>query len=212
MFYTIYKITNKTSGKIYIGSHKTADLDDGYMGSGKYLNRAIEKYGVENFEKQILHVFETPEEMYAKEAEIVNEDFLASENTYNLKIGGFGGFDFINTKKINNINHSLRKTKEYRDKMSSIRKDAIANGDSSIVVAGTAAVKANKKRYLETGIAPFSNKHHTKESRKKMSDSAKKADRNNPLLGKMWVTDGIINKVIDKKSSIPTGFYKGRTA
>ena len=65
------------------------------MGSGKYLKHAIEKHGIENFTKDILFVFDTPEEMYAKEADIVNDDFLALENTYNLKTGGFGGFDYI---------------------------------------------------------------------------------------------------------------------
>ena len=31
MHYLIYKITNIINGKIYIGSHKTKDIDDGYM-------------------------------------------------------------------------------------------------------------------------------------------------------------------------------------
>jgi hypothetical protein len=48
---------------------------------------------MDNFKKEILFVFDNPEEMYAKEAELVNEEFLVTENTYNLKVGGF---DFVN--------------------------------------------------------------------------------------------------------------------
>ena len=97
MFYTIYKITNQVDGKIYIGSHKTSKLDDGYIGSGKYLRYAQEKHGHDKFTKEILFVFDTPELMYAKEAELVNVDFLATENTYNLKVGGFGGWGYVNS-------------------------------------------------------------------------------------------------------------------
>jgi len=96
MYYTVYKITNKINEKIYIGVHQTRDLDDGYYGSGKSLRRAIEKYGIENFEKEILYLCESPEEMFAKEAEIVNEGFIARDDTYNLKVGGTGGWDYVN--------------------------------------------------------------------------------------------------------------------
>lgn len=36
------------NGKVYVGKHQTKDLDDTYLGSGKYLNRAIKKHGREN--------------------------------------------------------------------------------------------------------------------------------------------------------------------
>jgi len=91
MFHIIYKTTNLINGKIYIGAHSTSVLNDGYLGSGKYLKRAIKKYGIENFKREILHLFNTKEEMFSKEREIVTVDFIEENNTYNLKIGGSGG-------------------------------------------------------------------------------------------------------------------------
>lgn len=100
MYYTIYKITNKINGKIYIGQHQTKNLDDGYMGSGKRIIRSINKHGIENFDKEILHIFETQEEMNAKEAELVTEEFCLREDTYNLSIGGCAGWNYVNTSGI----------------------------------------------------------------------------------------------------------------
>ena len=92
MYYIIYKITNTLNGKYYIGKHQTTDLNDGYLGSGKLLKRAIEKYGVEHFTKEILHIFDNEVEMNAKEKELV----VICEESYNLCPGGRGGFGYIN--------------------------------------------------------------------------------------------------------------------
>lgn len=97
MYYTVYKITNNVNDKVYIGKHQTKNLQDGYMGSGKLIKRAIAKHGVGNFTKEILHVFDTEQEMNKKEAEIVTEDFCAGDN-YNICCGGQGGFGYINSK------------------------------------------------------------------------------------------------------------------
>lgn len=92
MFYTVYKITNKLNAKFYIGKHKTKNLDDGYMGSGKLIKDAIKKHGIDNFKKEILHVFETEDEMNEAEARLV----VLGENSYNLCPGGQGGFGHLN--------------------------------------------------------------------------------------------------------------------
>lgn len=62
-FYGIYKITNLVNGKMYIGQHMTDNLDDGYMGSGLHLTRAIKKYGKANFSKEWLMFCEDEEEL-----------------------------------------------------------------------------------------------------------------------------------------------------
>ena len=86
----LYKITNKINNKIYIGVHRTNNLNDSYMGSGKILKRAIKKYGIENFNKDIINFFETYREALDAEKQIVNQDFLKGNNIYNLKEGGYG--------------------------------------------------------------------------------------------------------------------------
>lgn len=100
MFFYLYRITNSVNGKIYVGVHKTKHLDDGYMGSGKIIKQAIEKHGKEKFNKEILEFFQTYRDALAKEREIVTEEFLNRPDTYNLRRGGGGGFDYINNSGI----------------------------------------------------------------------------------------------------------------
>jgi hypothetical protein len=93
--YIIYRITNKINSKFYIGVHKTKDINDSYMGSGVLIKQAIKKYGVENFNKEILHVFTNRKEAHKMEKLLVSESLIENQECYNLKEGGYGGFDHI---------------------------------------------------------------------------------------------------------------------
>lgn len=100
MLYYLYEIKNNINGKIYVGVHKTKNVNDDYFGSGKVLREAIKKYGKENFSKTINEYFDSAELMFAREKEIVNDEFLKRGDVYNLRRGGQGGFDFINNTGI----------------------------------------------------------------------------------------------------------------
>lgn len=212
MYFIIYKITNKINGKYYVGSHKTKNLDDNYMGSGKYLQYAQEKYGIENFEKEILFVFDTAAKMYQKEAEIVNTEFLVEENTYNLKIGGFGGFDYINSSGINNKANQCSKA----------GKAAAAKGGG---FKGKQHTTETRKRMSEKRWGPanpnygmpgtFKGKFHSNETKNKisLSNKGKCVGIKNSQYGTMWVTNGIENKKIPVKeldNYIKLGYNRGR--
>jgi group I intron endonuclease len=85
----VYLITNNLNGKIYVGKHSTYNLNDGYMGSGKLIKLAYNKYGIENFTKQILQFAETEEELNDLEMFYI-KDLDAKTKGYNLTDGGEG--------------------------------------------------------------------------------------------------------------------------
>lgn len=165
MYYTVYKITNNINGKYYIGKHQTKDLNDGYMGSGKLLKRAIKKHGIEKFSKEILHIFETEEEMNAKEKELV----VISEQSYNLCEGGQGGFGYIYRNKLkdysrnSDISGFKYFTPEQRSQYSRLGAN-IRNKDRSNETAH------DRQKYVSRS---FLGRNHSQESKEKISHSKK---------------------------------------
>ena len=83
----IYKTTNNINCKIYIGMHYSEDIEnDTYMGSGKYIKKAIRKYGIKNFSREILFEYDNSIDASNKERELVNEDgILIEELVYTNK-------------------------------------------------------------------------------------------------------------------------------
>ena len=87
-FHFTYQTKNLVNGKTYIGVHSTTDINDGYVGSGVALKRAIRKYGKINFISQILDYFDSKEEAYEEEKFLVCKKWVKSNDNYNLLVGG----------------------------------------------------------------------------------------------------------------------------
>lgn len=87
----IYIITNLINNKQYIGQHY-GELNDAYYGSGTNIIKAINKYGKENFKKEILEICTDRATADQKEKEYIEKyDCVNSPNFYNLQEGGTGG-------------------------------------------------------------------------------------------------------------------------
>lgn len=87
-FYYIYMTKNLINGKGYVGFHATNKEYDNYLGSGKILNKAIKKYGKNNFIKGIIE-YVNEENWKEKEIYWINE-LNTFNNGYNLTKGGEG--------------------------------------------------------------------------------------------------------------------------
>lgn len=210
MHYLIYKITNKLNGKIYVGKHKTENENDEYFGSGLLLERAITKYGKDNFSKEIVYRANSLEDMNKMETDIVDEDFVARSDTYNLKIGGDGGWDYILKNRLwltDKWYESMKNNwKCGREKLETLMEDEeFRNQFSKKVSDGLKLFHVNNQN-------SFKGRKHTDESKNKMrSAKTGKCDGpSNNMFGRMWINDGLKSITIKKTEQIPEGFKKGR--
>lgn len=199
----IYKTTNLINQKIYVG--KDTHNNPNYYGSGKRLKLAIQKYGLENFKKEIIEVCDTLEELNTREKFWIKELNAINEG-YNISLGGDGGDTISNNprkkeigKKISESNkgRSIGKTnsKETREKISKAlkgkflgnknpnygknhtdeAKDKIRKKALGRVVSDETRKKLSIKNKGKKGFV------WTDEMRQKLSESRK---NNNPFKGK----------------------------
>jgi len=114
IYYTIYKVTNLINQKTYIGLHRTKNLNDGYLGSGKIIKESINKHGKESFSKEILFIFDNFNDMVSKERELVDDAFIQRQDTYNIIRGG--SVDYKPRTGANNPMFKRKKTPEQIEK------------------------------------------------------------------------------------------------
>jgi group I intron endonuclease len=204
--YFLYQTTNLVNNKFYIGVHKTKNLNDGYLGSGKLLRKAIKKYGKENFKREILEFFDSEIEMFKAEFLIVNEEFIKQKDTYNLKIGGEGRWDYIR----NHSNYKLWQKKGNDSPLNTRFSGKTHTKETKIKIS-----KILKQKYKDNLIINslgFLGKQHTEETKRKIgnANSIYQKGSGNSQFGTMWITNGKQNKKIKKTDKIPENWIKGR--
>ena len=166
------------------------------MGSGKYIERAIEKYSINHFIKEILFDFDNFDDMNNKEKELVpvNECFPNNPMSYNLVEGGNG-----------------QHTEAVRLHLSQVLKGKMAGENNpmfgykwsdeqrkhqSEVMTGRPVSDEFREncRIRCTGSGnPMYGKHHTEEARKKISETRIQngiaAGENNPMYSLKGMTE-----------------------
>ena len=175
MFYIVYKTTNLINGKFYVGQHNTS-ANDGYLGSGKNILRAIRKYGKENFVRETLE-YCTSNDVNEKEIFWIKK--LNSVNNkvgYNLHKGGTGG-NVVDWTKEKRIQHSekmigRKHSEETKKKMSKVK---IGKNNSFYGKQHSKeTIDIIKKLVVERGghlgqNNPMFGKNHSMESKNKIS-------------------------------------------
>jgi len=193
-YHFIYKTTNLLSGRYYIGMHSTDNLNDGYLGSGTYLKRSINKHGKENHSIEILEFVNSREELAAREKGIITLQEIAKKECMNLKVGGEGGYS----------PEVRKKSKERRDWL----RENSPEWNSEV----SRKVSEGLKKSFQNRPGTFSGKSHKPETIEKMKTIAQgkgKGDSNSQY-GTCWITNEVVNRKIKKSDSIPQGWRLGR--
>lgn len=169
MYYFVYQTTNLVNNKKYIGQHSTENLNDNYLGSGKILQKAIEKYGRENFKREILEFAENKEKLDELEISYIKIFNAANDSSYyNIQTGGSGANGL--TGELNGM-YGKTHSEETRKRISSKRLENFANG--------------KYQRYKWTEERKFRASERLKEEfRTGKRKSIKKYGEDNPMFGK----------------------------
>lgn len=244
MYRYTYKITC-TAGKFkdynYYGCHKTANLDDGYKGSGKKLIDYYKKHP-NDFIKEIVGFYDNDEDMFNAEYELIHPH-LGEDKCLNYKEGGKGG-------SYKGINKGIKHSAEWNKKTSDNEwlkhldnpkyTEVYIKWRQSIKEVNSNPEKARNhskimKEYYKDHYSPMKGYIYSEEQKQIISNSLKEYYKNNghPLTGRKqseetkkknseshkkqkykWMTDGIDDYQVSSNNwgeFIDIGFRFGRT-
>lgn len=191
MFY-IYKITNTINNKIYIGQSKYNDPK--YLGSGNYIRKAVKKYGVSNFKKEIIE--KCVDLKHSNERERYWISILNSKNPevgYNI---ADGGSSFIMN---DDIKDKIKKTltgKYVGD--NSFRKGISHDEETKQKISGSSKGRSKSKDTRKKMSISAKGRRLSDSTREKLSNSHKGKVLSS--IHKEKISDGLKGRILSESS------------
>lgn len=196
MYGYIYKTTNSLNNKIYIGQKKSEKfLGENYLGSGKYLKHAIDKYGKENFIVEMIDTAESRNELSELEIYYIAKYNSTDQNIgYNIARGGIGGGEVY-------VNNGIKNEFIMKDNLDSY----LSKGWQLGMLPGRKEINHSETRSKSISKA-LTGKKHSEEHVNNQKQSSKSKHRH-------WYTSGIVddNILVSEFDKIPEGYFRGRT-
>lgn len=220
----VYLTTNLVNGKQYVGSHRTKNINDSYIGSGYALIKSIKKYGKENFKREILEYCDDIKEARKLEQIYIEKYNTLTPNGYNISpTGGMGEWcgkhsdeslvkmSISQKKRFDNIEEKEKISKRfsgtYEDLYGKVKSDKMKN-EKSIFFQKNNPIKG---KFGENN--PNFGSKRTEESKKKMSESLKdkpKSEEHKKSLSKAWEKRRINHPVSEETKMKMKNSSKGK--
>ena len=178
----IYLTTNIINGRKYMGQRKFSHGWKGYLGSGIILTQAIKKYGKDNFNRTIMAIAYSKEELNKLEIEFIhNHNAVENDDYYNITHGGDSPMSGRKMSeehkdKISKSEKGKDVSLETRIKISVSSKGRMHSIETKEKIRKTSEERLHSEKTKEKMRGEnnhFYGKHHSEESKLKMSNSLK---------------------------------------
>lgn len=175
----VYLITNTIDGKQYVG--KTNDFERRWRThcNGRHMNslldRAIKKYGPENFTTEILGESEYDKALLLFEVEMIAELNTQVPSGYNITPGGEGNVG--NTSRLGrphtNETRARMRSTATKAEVRKARSDGARRSRGFSGHTHSEATKAKMRQDRKGGTLGFTGRRHSEESKKRTSEALK---------------------------------------
>lgn len=193
MFGYIYLTTNLINNMKYVGQKTSSEfIGNAYLGSGKILQRAIEKYGKENFTVILLEEVDgTKDNLNEREIYWIKKlNAVDSSEFYNLHPGGVGGATYghkghrLSDEQRTKMSNMLKKLYEDNpEKRQNASNNAIQRfsdpqqrqqiSDSMTDIWKDPEYRAHQSEVHKGHPSGMKNKHHTESAKQLISQKSK---------------------------------------